>query len=41
MTLKKITDIRIADYTSHGKGLMIDITQEIEEQLGKDKIQSS
>lgn len=41
MTLKKITDIRIADYTSHGKGLMIDITQEIEEQLGKDKIQPS
>lgn len=41
MALKKITDIKIADYTFHGKGLMIDITQEIEEQLGKDKIQSS
>jgi hypothetical protein len=41
MAFKKITDIKIADYTSHGKGLMIDITQEIDEQLGKDKIQSS
>ena len=41
MALKKITDIKIADYTSHGKGLMIDITQEIEEQLGKNDVQSS
>lgn len=41
MALKKITEIKIADYTSHGKGLMMDITQEIEEQLDKDKIQSS
>lgn len=38
---KKITEIKIADYTSEGKGLMIDITREIEEQLDKDKIQSS
>lgn len=41
MALKKITEIKIADYTSHGKGLMIDITQEIEEQLGKNDAQSS
>lgn len=41
MTLKKITEIKIADYTSHGKGLMIDITKEIEEQLGKNDVQSS
>ncbi len=41
MALKKITEIKIADYTSHSKGLMIDITQEIEEQLGKNDAQSS
>ena len=41
MALKKITEIKIADYTSEGKGLMIDITKEIEEQLGKNNVQSS
>lgn len=33
--LKKITEIKIADYTSGGRGLMIDIAGEIEELLGK------
>lgn len=32
-TLKKITEIKTADYTSEGKGLLIDISKEIEENL--------
>jgi len=32
-TLKKISEIRTADYTSEGKNLMIDISKEIEEKL--------
>ncbi len=31
--LKKITEIKTADYTSEGKGLLIDISKEIEESL--------
>lgn len=31
--LKKITEIKTADYTSEGKGLLIDISKEIEENL--------
>jgi len=31
--LKKITEIKTADYTSGGKDLMIDISKEIEENL--------
>ena len=33
--LRKITEIKTADYTSEGHGLMIDISKEIEELLGK------
>jgi hypothetical protein len=32
-SLKEITEIRTADYTTSGKDLMIDITRNIEEHL--------
>ena len=35
--LKKITEIKTADYTTKGHGLMIDITQEMEQELNKMK----
>jgi len=34
-SLKKITEIKTADYTNKGHGLMIDITKEMEEELNK------
>jgi signal transduction histidine kinase len=33
--LRKLTEIKTADYTSEGRGLMIDITKELEEMLRK------
>ncbi len=33
--LKKITDIKTADYTSEGHGLMLDITKDIDALLKK------
>ncbi len=35
--LRKVTKIKTADYTTEGRGLMIDITKEMEEELNKSK----
>ncbi len=36
--LKRVTEIKTADYSTKGQALMIDITQEIEEQLNRTRV---